>query len=137
VFFWGDWHRQSFGEERGSDISATSWARSGGMHFTSHTDAMVMPPNLMRAVEITAYSTTHSGYVLGPDQRLSVMDALKTTTSDGAYQYFEESTKGSITVGRQADLVILGQSPLTTDPAELENIAILEASHRGRSVFKK
>jgi len=51
-----------------------------------------------------------------------------------AYQYFEEDTKGSITVGKQADLVILETNPLTTDPAELEHIRILETFSRGRSV---
>ena len=53
-----------------------------------------------------------------------------------AYQFFEEDTKGSLTGGKQADLVILEMNPLTTDPAELEGIQILETFSRGRSVHK-
>ena len=62
--------------------------------------------------------------------------------SDGAdevfsrHKYFEEDAKGSITVGKQADLVILGQNPLATDPADLEHIPILETFSRGRSVYQ-
>jgi predicted amidohydrolase YtcJ len=137
VFFWGDWHRRSFGEERAANISPTGWARDRGVHFTIHTDAMVVPPNFMRALSITVNRKTRSGYVLGPDQRLTVLEALNALTLDAAYQYFEEDTKGSITVGKQADLLILGQNPLTADPAELENIPILETFSRGRSVFTK
>jgi predicted amidohydrolase YtcJ len=40
--------------------------------------------------------TTRSGQVLGPDQRLSPWEAVKSITVNAAYQYFEEDTKGSI-----------------------------------------
>ena len=59
------------------------------------------------------------------------------TTINAAYQYFEEDTKGSITVGKQADFVILGENPLTADPAELEDIPIVETISRGRSVYQR
>ena len=137
VFYWGDWHRRSFGEERASNISATAWARDRGVHYTIHTDAMVVPPNMMRALSITVNRKTRSDYVLGPHQRATVMEALNALTLDAAYQYFEEDTKGSITVGKQADFVILGENPLTVDPAELEQIPIVETISRGRSVYQR
>ena len=107
------------------------------MNFTVHNDAPVVPPNIMRLVSITVNRKTRSGRVLGPDQRATVQEALHAVTLGAAYQYFEEDTKGSITVGKQADLVILGQNPLTTDPAELEHIPIVETYSRGRSVFER
>ena len=58
-------------------------------------------------------------------------------TLGAAYQYFEEDTKGSITAGKQADLVILAQNPLETDPAALEHIAVVETFSRGRSVYAR
>ena len=73
--------------------------------------------------------------MLGPQQRATIQEALNAVTLGGAYQYFEEDTKGSITVGKQADLVILEKNPLTSDPAELEFIKILETFSRGRSIF--
>ena len=136
-FFWGDWHRLSFGEERGNNISPVRWAIDRGVNFTVHNDASVVPPDMMRLVSITVNRKTRSGHVLGPHQRATIQEALHAVTLGAAYQYFEEGTKGSITVGKQADLVILEQNPLTTDPAELEHIQIMETFSRGRSVFTR
>ena len=135
TFFWGDWHVRSFGEERGTNISPARWATDRGVNFTIHNDAPVVPPHIMRLVSITVNRQGRSGRVLGPHQRLTVEEALHAVTLGAAYQYFEEDSKGSITVGKQADLVILGENPLTADPAELEDIPILETFSRGRSVF--
>ena len=135
AFFWGDWHRLSFGEERGNNVSPVGWALERGVPFTVHNDASVVPPHMMRLVSITVNRKTRSGHILGPHQRATVMQALHAVTLGAAYQYFEEDTKGSITVGKQADLVILGENPLTADPEGLEFVPILETFSRGRSVF--
>jgi hypothetical protein len=111
------------------------WAIDRGVNFTVHNDAQVVPPDIMRLVSITVNRKTRSGRVLGPHQRATIQEALNAVTLGAAYQYFEEDTKGSITVGKQADLVILEQNPLTTDPADLEFIQILEKFSRGRSVY--
>ncbi len=134
---WGDWHRRSFGEEWGNNISPVRWAIDRGVNFTVHNDASVVPPDMMRLVSITVNRKTRSGHVLGPHQRATIQEALHAVTLGAAYQYFEEETKGSITVGKQADLVILGENPITADPAELEHIPILETFSRGRSVYTR
>jgi predicted amidohydrolase YtcJ len=64
-----------------------------------------------------------------------VEQALYSVTRGAAYQYFEESRKGSIEVGKQADLVILASNPLRSDPALLADIDIEETFSRGRSVY--
>jgi predicted amidohydrolase YtcJ len=137
AFFWGDWHLRSFGEERGSNISPVRWAIDRGVSFTVHNDASVVPPHMMRLISITVNRETRSGRVIGPHQRATVMEALHAVTLGAAYQYFEEDRKGSITVGKQADLVILGENPLAVDPRELEDIRVLETFSRGRSVFAR
>ena len=80
---------------------------------------------------------TRSGFILGPDERLSPYDALYAMTMGGAYQYFEEQEKGSITVGKRADLVILGANPLAVEKSELKNIPIIETIARGKSVYRR
>ena len=65
------------------------------------------------------------------------MQALQATTSSAAYQYFEENRKGSITPGKQADLVILGANPLLAEPDSLKDIPIIETFSRGKSVYHR
>lgn len=88
----------------------------------------------LRLLWATVNRTTRSGHIIGPPQRLTVKEALHAMTLGGAYQYFEEDSKGSITVGKQADLVILAENPLTVEPNRLKDIAIVETFSRGRSV---
>ncbi|MEZ4417274.1 MAG: amidohydrolase [Gemmatimonadota bacterium] len=136
-FFWGDWHLRSFGEQRGENISPIRWAIDRGVHFTIHNDAPVVPPDIMRLVWVAVNRKTRSGHVLGPNQRATIQEALNAVTLGAAYQYFEEDRKGSITVGKQADLVVLEHNPLTTDPEQLDRIQVMETFSRGRSVFSR
>ena len=136
-FFWGDWHRRSFGEERAAFISPAAETARMQIPFTIHNDAPIVPPDMMRLMWIAVNRKTRSDFVLGPDQRLTPMQALHAITLGAAYQYFEEDSKGSITPGKQADLVILERNPLLANPDTLKDISIVETFARGQSVFKK
>ena len=65
------------------------------------------------------------------------MQALHAITLGAAYQYFEEDEKGSITVGKRADLVILEDNPLTVATSELGEVSVLETFARGKSIFQR
>ncbi len=136
-FFWGDWHRLSFGDDRASFISPARASIERNIPFTIHNDSPIVPPDIMRLVEITVTRETRSGHVLGPDQRISVMEALWAVTQGAAFQYFEEDEKGSISVGKRADLVILASNPLDVDPGELAEIPIIETIARGKTIFQR
>ena len=64
------------------------------------------------------------------------MEAIKAVTINGAYQYFEEDRKGSIEVGKLADLVIVDKNPLDINVEELETIKVLETIKEGNTIFK-
>jgi hypothetical protein len=136
-YFWGDWHRKIFGDARASRISPIHSAVTRGLPFTIHNDAPVVPPMAMRLIGIAVNRTTRSGHVLGPDQRATPFEALQAMTINGARQYFEEASKGSITAGKRADLVILEADPLTIDPAKLLLIRVIETIARGRTVYRR
>ena len=135
-FFWGDWHRRSFGDERASFISPVRATINRNIPFTIHNDSPIVPPDMMRLISITVNRQTRSGYILGPGQRATVMEALYAVTQGAAFQYFEEDEKGSITPGKRADLVILETNPLTVDPARLADVEIEETFARGVSVYQ-
>lgn len=134
-FFWGDWHRTSFGDARALAISPLRSARDRGLRFTIHNDAPVVPPDVLRLVEIAVLRTTRSGFVLGAGERVAVEDALRAVTLDAAHGYFEEDRKGSITPGKRADLVVLAADPRTVPAASIGEIGIVETISRGRTVY--
>lgn len=136
-FFWGDWHRRSFGEERAAYISPAGDTIRMGIPFTIHNDSPIVPPDMLRLLWIAVNRKTRSDFVLGPEQRLTPMQALHATTLGAAYQYFEEDSKGSITPGKQADLVILGSNPLLVDPDLLKDIPVIETFARGKSIYRQ
>jgi len=78
---------------------------------------------------------TRSGQVLGPEQRVTPMGALKSITINAAYQYFEEGSKGSLEVGQLADLVVLDRNPLTVDPMSIKDIKVVESIKQGHSIY--
>lgn len=68
-------------------------------------------------------------------ERLTPMEALKTITLWGAYQHFEEKYKGSLKVGKLADLVILDRNPLTVDPLTIRDIKVVETIKEGKTAY--
>ena len=137
AFFWGDLHVKNLGEGRASFLSPMKTARAKGLRASNHTDAAVTPADPLFTIWTAVNRTSRSGQVIGPAERVKPLDALKAATIDAAYQYFEESTKGSIEVGKLADLVILSDNPLTVDPARLADIRVLETIKEGKTVYRR
>jgi len=137
TFYWGDWHRDSvFGEERASRISPTQSSLDKGIVFTVHNDSPVVPPDMIRLLWATTNRLTRSGQVLGQEQRISTLDAIKAVTINAAYQYFEEDKKGTIDVGKQADFVILSKNPLNVPTTQLLDIKVERTIARGKTIFE-
>ncbi|MFV8819404.1 amidohydrolase [Haliea sp. E17] len=125
TFYWGDWHRDhTVGPVNGDNISPTGWLVERGMQFGTHHDAPVALPDSMRVLDATVTRRTRSGDILGPAQRVDVMTALKAMTLWPAYQHFEEHDKGSISVGKLADFVILSGNPTQIDPESLDTLRV-------------
>ena len=77
---------------------------------------------------------SRSGKIIGADQRLTVYEALKCITDWSAYQHFEEKTKGTLTQGKIADLVLLNKNPLKTSLQEVKDIVVMETIKNGKTV---
>jgi predicted amidohydrolase YtcJ len=136
TFYWGDWHREhTVGPVLADNISPTGWCVKRGMRFSTHHDAPVAFPDSMRVLDATVTRRSRSGDIIGPDQRVDVMTALKAMTIWPAWQHFEEDVKGSIETGKLADFVILDKDPSSVDPETLEQIKVLETIKEGVTVF--
>ncbi len=135
TFYWGDYHRESsLGSPRAERISPTRDAINAGLTLTTHHDAPVITPNAMRLVDASVNRTTRSGKVLGPEQRLTSYEALKSITSWGAIQHFEEHSKGTLAAGKRADLVVLSDNPLTIDRSRIKSIEVRATIKDGKTL---
>jgi len=137
TYFWGDWHLDSvLGPVRGARISPCQSAVKRELPFTVHCDNPVLPVHTPYMLWSAVNRLTRSNRIIGKDQRITIEEAIKAQTIYAAYQYFEEDIKGSIEVGKQADLVILDQNPLEIEAIKLRDIKILETIKSGKAVYK-
>ena len=136
TYYWGDRHREIFmGPERAARMSPARSAMDRGLRFTIHTDAPVVPMEPLRLVWAAVNRRSSSGACIGEAERIPPIQALRAVSIDAAYQHFEEREKGSLEVGKLADLVILDRSPLD-DPEHIDRIRVLETVVGGRSVYR-
>ena len=137
TFYWGDWHKELIGDSLGNKISPTKTALNKGLRITIHTDAPVALPNLMRVIWTATNRVSRSGNIIGENERLTPYEALKCITEWSAYQHFEEESKGTLEVGKLADLVILDSNPIKVDIENIKNIVVLQTIKEGSTVYKK
>ncbi len=138
VYYWGDRHRDIFmGPKRAAGISALRSSIDRGIRFTVHDDTPVTPVNPLQLVWVGVNRLTKTDQVLGPDERITPLEALRTVTIDAAWQNFEEDIKGSIAPGKLADLVILDGNPLTVDPTAIRDIQVQETIVGGETVYER
>jgi predicted amidohydrolase YtcJ len=85
-------------------------------------------------VSAAVMRTTFSGRVMGPEERIGAYEALLGVTRDAAFTYREEASKGTISVGKIADLVILDGNPVNVSGDQIKAIKVVETIKRGKSI---
>lgn len=136
IYHWGDTHIKNLGSRRAAYISPAGSASRMGIPFTFHQDSPVISPDMMETLWCAVNRRTKDGCVLGKEERLDVLSALKAVTVYGAYQYFEETEKGTLSPGKKADLVILDQDPLKVPLENLKDIKVLETIKEGETIYR-
>lgn len=136
TWYWGDWHRDvALGPKRADFISPQASAWAMGLRPTAHNDSPVVPPDIMRLVWSSVNRRTQSSDILGPSERISVYRALQQVTINAAWQIGEDGSKGSIALGKRADLVVLNANPLTIEPDKLHAIKVVATIKDGSTIF--
>ncbi len=107
-----------------------------GIPVAPASDFTPGPYEPMMALQSMVTRKDRSGHVWGPSQRISIDEALRVCTVNGAYASCEEDLKGSLTPGKLADCVLLGQDPHDTDPDRLVDIPIARTILGGKTVHE-
>ncbi|MGP9636895.1 amidohydrolase [Psychrobacter sp. AOP3-A1-26] len=137
TYFWGDVHVENLGEKRANFSSPIATADKMGLKYTNHSDDTVTPVDPLFTVWSAVNRTSRSGKIIGKDQRASPYQALKAITTNAAYEYYEEDSKGTLTQGKLADLVILDANPLTIAPNKLKDINVVTTIKEGKTIYQR
>jgi len=117
--------------------NATGTATKAGVRWTSHNDAPLLVPSAMAMIDGAVNRRSRAtGNAYALEVASTVYEALQSITSTAAYQNFEEATKGTIEVGKAADLVVLSVDPLTVDPTTVGSITVAATFKSGRSIYQ-
>ncbi len=125
VWYWGDRHRDRFlGPERAERIDPLASFADHGIPHALHCDAPVTPIDPLFTIWTAVNRVTRDGEVLGPEQRASVEAAVAGYTSAAAFLNMEEADKGTLEVGKLADLVVLDDDPFAVEPDAIRDIGV-------------
>ena len=125
-----------YGEERARWMFAHRSFLDYGITCTGASDYTASPFEPLLGIQCCVTRTDSEGRVWGPNQKVSIEEALKIYTLNGAYASFEEGTKGSITPGKLADLVVLGQDLAEVDPFSIKDIPVEMTMVGGEAVYE-
>ena len=122
----GPWIEERLGAER-VEWGAYVWKdlMDAGAIIANGTDAPVEDVDPIASYYSTVSRRMNNGRVLNGEQRMSRMEALRSYTINNAFAAFEEDIKGSLTLGKLADITVLSQDILTIDEDEIPNTEIV------------
>jgi predicted amidohydrolase YtcJ len=111
-------------------------AKKKGLKFANHNDAPVTPISQLFVLWSSVNRVSKNGVVVGGAERVSPYVGLQALTSYGAYQYRDEALKGSLEVGKLADMVVLDANPLKIDPMKIKDIQVVSTIKSGKEIYK-
>jgi len=136
VYYWGDRHVSMFlGPERAQRIDPLGSSVEEGLIFTLHSDLPVTPVDPLFSIHCAVNRITREGKLLGPEERIPPLEALKAYSTHAAYCSFEENLKGSIEVGKVADFAVLSDNPLVVAPEAIKDIQVKATAMGGHVVY--
>ena len=107
-----------------------------GIPVASGSDYVPGPYEPLMALQSMVTRKDFDGRVWGPNQRISVDEALRICTINAAHASFEEGIKGSIAAGKLGDFVILSEDPHAVNPDHIKEIQVVRTVVGGRTVFE-
>jgi predicted amidohydrolase YtcJ len=137
TFFFASAHITNRGLQQASFLSPMASAKKAGIQrMSNHTDFNVVPINQLFIAWTAVNRVSREGVECGLDERVDAYTAFKALTIDTAWWYREDDKKGSLEVGKLADLVILDKDPLAVPPNDIKDVKVLETIKEGKTIYK-
>ena len=135
VYFHGD-VMHFYGEQRTEHMFPMRDFLNHGLQPPDSSDYTASPSDPMMWLRSQVTRTDIKGNLWGANQKLSVEEAIRCATINGAHATFEEKMKGSLEPGKLADLVVLADDPFKVDPMNLQKIGVERTMVGGKWVFE-
>lgn len=133
IYYYGEALRDEIvGPERANISMPMAAANKAGHRSSLHNDSPMYPAEPFKLMRTAVTRKTRNGEVIGKAQTISIDDAIKAVTINPAWQLFMENKVGSLEVGKLADLAVLSDNPMKTEPDRLDRIRIIETYRSGR-----
>ena len=126
----------NYGEEKTRWMFAHRSFLDYGINVVGASDYGPGPFEPLMAIQSMVTRTDYRGRVWGPNQRVSVDDAIRIATANGARASYEENLKGTISAGKLADFVMLEKDPHDVDPGTIKDIKVVRTVAGGRTTFE-
>jgi predicted amidohydrolase YtcJ len=133
VYYHGEKWEQ-YGAEKMKSMFAHRSFLDAGIRVPGASDYGPGPFEPLMALQSMVTRRDYRGREWGPNQKVTVDEALTIATQNGAYASYEEKVKGSITAGKLADFVILEKDPHDVDPNTIKDIKVVRTVTGGRTV---
>lgn len=124
-----------YGEQRASRMLRHRSMIDGGVLPAGSSDYPCGPASVLAAIRSMVTRRTHGGRILGEDETVSVLDALRIYTQGSAASTGESNTKGTLAPGHLADFVVLDRDLFAVDPAEIAAVRVRSTWVGGRAVW--
>lgn len=133
IYYWGlEHYRITMGPDRAWRMDACAGARDAGVPFAIHSDAPITPLAPLFTAWCAVNRTTREGWVLGPEERIGVGEALRAITLGAAYTLKLDHLVGSVEVGKYADFAVLDEDPEAVAPEALKDVPVAGTVLGGR-----
>ena len=132
VGFANQYAAHGLGAQRADSMVRAASVLRRGIPLSLHSDLPMGPAAPLALASFAVNRRTPSGRVAGPEQRITVHDALRAVTIEAAYSWRMEHELGSITPGKAATFTVLAEDPYSVAPQQLGDIAILGTVFGGR-----
>jgi predicted amidohydrolase YtcJ len=133
--FYGDSLVENLGIERARDAFPLGSLLGADVPVAMGSDRPCANGNPLVGIQAAVVRRTHSGRLLGPDQSIRVVDAFRMYTQKAAYAAFEETLKGTLEIGKYADLAVFYADPFKIPVAELVHLPIAYTIVGGQVVY--
>jgi predicted amidohydrolase YtcJ len=138
AFFWefGDGYIHNYGRHRADTMFPVKSLTAAGVPVAGSSDAPVTHYVPLFGIEHALTRKTMAGDVCGPDERVDLTTAIRMHTINGAFASFEEGFKGSLEVGKAADLVLLAEDLSRVPVERLRDVGVVMTVVGGEVVYE-